>query len=114
MLMFLERNMIDDNALEDIRELMERHMAPELVCKGKKYPEKDHMYSYVTVAILCDTPPDMETIKAIQHFRYEKDYLLTIRGHVEGHLVLMDLSTGKAYANKVAKHLINFYEKERR
>ncbi len=113
-ILFLDRSSVTKEDIDAIKVLMAEHMAPKLVCKGNKYPEKDHMYSYVTVALLCDTPPDAETIKAIQTFKYEKDYLLTIRGHVEGHLVLMDLSTGKAYANKVAKHLIDFYEKERR
>ena len=59
----------------------------------------------------CETTPDEETIKALKNFKYEKNYLMTIRGHVEGHMVLMDLSTGKAYANKAAKHLSDFYEK---
>ena len=90
---------------------MSEHMAPELVCKGNKYPEKDHMYSYVTIAFLCDKTPEDEVIEAIKRFKYEKDYLMTIRGHVEGHLVMMDLSTGKATACKAAKHLVEYYEK---
>ncbi len=109
-ILFLERDMIDDKALEDIRELMERHMAPELVCKGKKYPEKDHMYSYLTVAFLCEHSPAEEVLRSLEKFRYEKDYLFNFRGHTEAHLVLMDLAKGKAYANKAAKHLVAFYE----
>ena len=112
-ILFLDRDTITLRDLEDARMLMADHMAPELVCKGNKYPEKDHMYSYLTLAYICDRTPDDETIKALKTFRYEKDYLMTIRGHVEGHLVLMDLSTGKAYANKVAKHLSDFYMKVR-
>ena len=109
-ILFLERETINVSDIEAIRNLMKDHMAPELVCKGKKYPEKDHMYSYVTVSVLCNNSPDNETIKAIRTFKYEQNYLMTIRGHVEGHIVLMDLSAGKAYSNKAAKHLSGFYE----
>ena len=99
---------------EDIREagrIMTEHMEPELVRRGKKYPQKDHMYSYVTIALLTETKPSAETVAAVRAFRYEKNYLMTIRGYVEGHMILMDLSCGKAYANKPARHLTDFYER---
>ena len=110
-ILFLERDSVTPEDIEDMRKLMSEYMAPHLVCKGKKYPEKDHMYSYLTIALLCKESPDEETIEAVKSFRYEKNYLMTIRGHAEGHMVLMDLSAGKAYANKAAKHLSDFYEK---
>ena len=112
-ILFIDTKTVTTEDIEKIRILMEEHMAPELVCKGNKYPEKDHMYSYLTIAFICDETPDEEALNRIKKFRYEKNYLMTIRGHVEGHLVLMDLSTGKACANKVAKHLKDFYEKVR-
>ena len=110
-ILFLKKDSVTTKDVEDMRSLMSEYMAPQLVCKGGKYPEKDHMYSYLTVAFLCEGTPDEETLKAVKNFKYEKNYLMTIRGHVEGHMVLMDLSTGKAYANKAAKHLSDFYEK---
>jgi hypothetical protein len=110
-ILFIKTKKLTVKDIEDMRSLMEDYLAPTLVCKGGKYPEKDHMYSYLTAAFLCETTPDEETIKALKSFKYEKNYLMTIRGHVEGHMVLMDLSTGKAYANKAAKHLSDFYEK---
>ena len=100
-------------SLEDLDKaltLMRDEMAPSLVCKGQKYPPKDHMYSYLTIAYLVDHSPDDALQKAIRDFRFEKNYLFTVRGHVQGHLVVMDLSTGKAYTNKDAKHLIPLYE----
>ena len=110
-ILFLEQDEVTLQDLERIKVLMSDHMAPELVCKGNKYPEKDHMYSYLTIAFISKSSPDDEVKSAIRKFRYEKNYLMTIRGHVEGHVVLMDLSTGKAYANKQAKHLAAYYEK---
>ncbi|SNU08533.1 hypothetical protein SAMN06297422_11837 [Lachnospiraceae bacterium] len=112
-ILFLDKETVTLSDLDEARSLMEEHMAPELVCKGNKYPEKDHMYSYLTIAYICDKTPDQETLNALKKFKYEKNYLMTIRGHVEAHMVLMDLSTGKAYANRVAKHLSDFYMKVR-
>lgn len=109
-ILFFERKGVSVSDVEAVRKLMAEHMAPMLVCKGKKYPEKDHMYSYLTAAFLCETTPDQDTIRAVESFKYEKDYLFNIRGHVEGHIILLDLSTGKAYSNKAAKHLKKFYE----
>ena len=107
----IKRDRVTAKELNDIRDLMALHMAPELVCRGKKYPEKDHMYSYLTVAFICDQTPDQETQKELKNFRFEKDYLMNFRGHAEGHVILMDLSTGKAYSNRAAKHLVEHYEK---
>ena len=110
-ILIFRRESVNAGDIDKAGELMVDHMAPELVCKGQKYPEKDHMYSYVTVAFLSETTPDKETIDKLKNFRFEKNYLMTIRGHVEGHMVLIDLSTGEAYSNKAAKHLSTFYEK---
>ena len=110
-ILFFMRDTLTLQDLDNVRELMHAHMAPELVCKGKKYPEKDHMYSYLTVVFLCDHTPDENVIRAVKSFRYEKDYLFTLRGHTEGHIVLMDMSGGKVCANRPGKHLIPFYEK---
>ena len=110
-ILFLPCDEVTIKDLEDLKELMALHMAPQLVCKGRKYPEKDHMYSYLTVALLCDHTPDNETINCLERFRFEKNYLATIRGYAEGHLVLLDLSSGCAYTNKAAKHLKEYYER---
>ncbi len=110
-ILFLQQDTVTDEDLHKAYDLMKDHMAPQLVCKGGKYPEKDHMYSYLTVAFLCTKTPDASVIRSIEQFRFEKNYLFTIRGYAQGHLVLMDLSAGKAYANRAGKHLPDFYEK---
>ncbi len=108
-ILFIEKESITFSDIEEASRLMQEHMAPELVCKGNKFPEKDHMYSYVTVAFICSETPDEETVKALRKFKYEKNYLFTIRGHVEGHMILADLKNEKVYTNKAAKHLSDFY-----
>ena len=110
-ILFFERDKVTINDVETAYRLVKDHMAPELVCKGRKYPEKDHMYSYLTIAFISEKTPDEETINAVKKFRYEKDYLMTIRGHAQSHIILMDLSEGKAYSNRPAKHLLEYYER---
>lgn len=110
-ILFFLKDTITERDIEEARELMSMHMAPELVCKGNKYPEKDHMNSYLTVAFICDRTPEESVLKALRGFKYEKNYLLTIRGYVQGHMVLMDLSKGTATTNRAAKHLAAFYQK---
>lgn len=109
-ILFLNQKTVELSDIEKAGMLMAEYMAPQLVCKGHKYPPKDHMYSYLTVAFLCEQTPEKAVREAVKSFRYEKDYLFTIRGHAEGHLVMMDLSKGKAYACKAARHLVPFYE----
>ena len=110
-ILFMPRERVSALDIEDARALMSEHMAPELVCHGGRYPEKDHMYSYLTIAFISDTTPDEQCLRVIKRFRYEKNYLMTLRGHAEGHIILIDLSTGRAYANRPARHLVDYYEK---
>ena len=109
-ILFICRDVITEDDIANAKRLMENEMSDQLVCKGNKYPEKDHMYSYVTVAFICNNTPEDEVIKAVTSYKYEKNYLFTIRGHVEGHMIIMDLSSGRAYTNKAAKHLVEYYQ----
>jgi hypothetical protein len=109
-ILFFCGDVITEADIANAKKLMENEMSDQLVCKGNRYPEKDHMYSYVTVAFICSSNPDDEVIKSVTSYKYEKNYLFTFRGHVEGHMILMDLSSGRAYANKAAKHLVEYYQ----
>ena len=110
-ILFLPRERVSLQDIEQAHALMRDVMAPQLVCKDGKVPEKDHLYSYLTVAFLCDHTPEAEVLQAVRKFSFEKNYLLTIRGYAQGHLVLMDLSAGKAYTNRAGAHLAEYYEK---
>lgn len=95
--------------LDEARDVMKSYMEPVLVRKGEKYPEKDHMYSYLTMVFICDRAPSPEVQNAIRRFRYEKDYLFTIRGHAEAHLICVDMETRSIYTNAKAKSLRKLY-----
>ena len=74
--------------MQEVKEYME----PVLVRHGEKYPEEDHMYTYLTFAILCDKTPAPEALKAVRKFRFDKGYKFSMRGHAEARLVVADMN----------------------
>jgi hypothetical protein len=89
---------------------MEDHMEPELVRKGRKYPEKDHMISYLTIVVISKNTPDKETIKNIKKFRFDKGYLFNFRGHSEGGFLCACLDSKEIYTNYSGRRLRKMFE----
>ena len=87
------------------------YMEPVLVRKGEKYPEKDHMYTYLTFVLLCGNAPDEDVQKAVRRFRYDRGYLFSVRGHAEARLVLADLAGQQVFTNAAGRSLKKMYEK---
>lgn len=86
----------DVKAAEDI---VKNNMEPELVRKGAKYPDKNHMYSYLTFVFLSEGSVSKDVIKAVKHYRFEKGYQFNIRGYSQGRMVLVDLASNRVYFN---------------
>ena len=100
-----------DTALfRKMQAVMTDHVEPDLVRKGQKYPEKDHMQSHLTIVMISEESPDEELIRQVRKYRYFRSYLFHFRGHSEGKAVLVDLAAGKVYLNRPAKHLKKLYE----
>lgn len=96
--------------IKHLYDVMENHMEPTLVRKGQKYPEKDHMISYLTMVVISKNTPDKETIKAIRKFRFDKGYLFNFRGHSEGDFLCACLDTRQVYTNFGAGRLKKMFE----
>jgi len=103
--LFLEKNTVTVQDLEELFNVMQNQMEPHLVRKGEKYPEKDHMISYLTIVIIADNTPSVDVIKQIQRFKFDKGYLFNFRGHSEGGIVLSCLDRKIVYTNRSAKRL---------
>ncbi len=110
-ILFIQTPKCGQDTVAEARSLMEEYMEPELVRRGEKYPEKDHMISDVTVVILSEKTPDEETVRAIKGFRYGKSYLFSFRGRCEGHLICADLEREKVISSKISKQMLNLYSK---
>lgn len=109
-ILFVEADVCTKELLEELHGVITDYMEPQLVRRGEKYPEKDHMYSYITLAVICREKPSDEIIKAIRHFRYEKDYMFTMRGHSEAHLVCADMETENVYTNFAGRKMKKVYK----
>lgn len=108
---FLREENITPGLLEELMNRVTDYMEPVLVRRGEKYPEKDHMYTYLTFIILSDRTPDEETQKAIKHFRFDRGYLFSMRGHAEVRLVVADMKEEKIYTNGAGRSLAKMYRK---
>lgn len=108
--LFLHVDSLSPDTISDLRTFMKDVMEPELLLQGRKYPEQDHMMTYLSLNIITDTPPDDATRQAIRKFRFSRDYLLTFRGRAVGLLTVADLASGTVLTNPAAKHTIPTFE----
>jgi len=107
--LFLQERQCTQETLEKAERLMKDYMEPELVRHGRKYPEKDHMVSYLSIVILSERTPDTETAEKLQGFHFDRNYLMTVRGHSEGHLICVNLEREQVLSNKAARQMLNLY-----
>ena len=80
-------------------------------------PNKEHMSSFVTLAILADTI-DPEAKALIKKTRFRKNFRLALHGWMEYHIAAMEISTNSFLSNpagKEARKLLerNFLSKEK-
>ncbi len=110
-ILFIQTKECSEKTLAQARELIENYMEETYVRRGNKYPEKDHMISYITVCIISEETPSEDILKSVKQYRYDKSYLFTFRGRSEGRLLCIDLSTENIYGNRSAKQVLNVYKK---
>lgn len=108
--LFLHADRLTPDTIADLRAFMKDVMEPELLLQGRKYPEQDHMMTYLSLVLITDTSPDEATRQAIRKFRFSRDYLLTFRGRAAGLLTVADLASGTVITNPAAKHNIPTFE----
>ena len=108
---FLTPEVLTTGLLDDLMREVKEYMEPVLVRHGEKYPEEDHMYTYLTFAILCDRTPDAEVLRAVRKFRFDKGYKFSMRGHAEARLVVADISGKNVWTNPAGLELKKLYRK---
>lgn len=106
---FIQKENINISTLERIFSLIPNYIEPQLVRNNKKYPEKNHMYSYITLVILTNGVTDTEVIKKVQKYRFEKTYLFSIRGYVQSRVILIDMDNKNIFTNKLGKKMEKLY-----
>ena len=103
--LFLKTSEIVPETLAEIRKTIETQMEPELVRKGEKYPEQDHMCSYLTFVIISEKTPDKEIQKEIRKFSYDKGYLFGFRGHSQAKIACAFLDSESVLTNYAGREL---------
>lgn len=107
--LFMTVEEVTGDTIAEVRRLLEDYFEPELVRKGNKYPDKDHMYSYLTVVILSEKAPGPDIKKRIRRFRYEKGYLFNFRGFSQGRVICASMEDEKVVSNYQARKLKKLY-----
>ncbi|MGF6907379.1 hypothetical protein [Fusobacterium sp. PH5-44] len=108
-IIFIEDNNSTEDAVEEGINLIKDYMEYNFVRKGKKYPETNHMYSFLTIIILTNNHISKELQYKITNFKFKRNYLLTIRGYSEGRLAIINPENNIFISNKASKSLKDFY-----
>lgn len=108
-IIFIEDNNSTENIVVEGIDLIKNYMENYFVRKEKKYPEPNHMYSFLTVVILTNNKVSKKLQDKITSFKFKKNYLLTIRGYAEGRLIVINPKDNIFISNKAAKSLKTFY-----
>lgn len=103
--LFIKEDALTEDTLNDIMSVITDYAEPELVRHGEKYPEKDHMCTYLTFVILTSKTPDKPLKKAIRKFRYDRGYLFNFRGHSEARLAVISMDDGEVSTNYSGREL---------
>ncbi len=108
-LLFLTAEEITAEHVEEGIHLIRDYMEPELVLQGKPYPEKNHMYSYLTVAFLSDKPIAKDVQKKIKRYSYDRGYRWHMRGFCQAHLIAASMEDRKVISNFAGRQVKSLY-----
>lgn len=100
--------------LEDISALqasIREHMEPLFVRGGKeKLHDENHMYTYLTMALYCDTMPEENVIRAVKKTRFKKYYEHGMSGYSEGHIYLRCAENGRCWTNPDGREIKRLFK----
>lgn len=96
--------------LEEYRRAIEEYIEPVLVLKGEKLPEPNHMYSYITIAVVTEKALSSELKKAVKKFKFEKSYMHSIRGYSQGRIAVASMEDESVCVNGAGRTLKKLYK----
>lgn len=101
-ILFIETKEVSEQLLEEARTIIKDYMEPVLVRRGGDAPDANHMYSYLTVAVISENAVSKELKKAIRKFKFEKSYKFNMRGFSQAHLICAAMEDERVYTNFTA------------
>jgi len=108
-ILFIREDNLSKETIDNALILMRDYMDPILIRKGNRYPEADHMYSFLTIVILINSNISNNLKEYINNFKFKKNYLFTIRGYAQGRLVIANPNKKFFISNKAGKSLETLY-----
>lgn len=73
-------------------------------------PHSEHMYSYITAIILCDTA-DADALQALERYKKSQTFKLSLYGWMDYRIAAVNMADSKVYANKSGKDVKQFLQK---
>lgn len=101
-ILFYEVDKLNDEHLAEADRLIRDYMEPQLVRKGEKWPEKGHMYSYMTIVFLSSQSPEKKVVKKLKKYSFDKGYQFHMRGFSQARLIAVSLPEETVYTNYAA------------
>ncbi|NLL79994.1 MAG: hypothetical protein GX234_09440 [Clostridiales bacterium] len=108
-ILFLTEEELTLKHLEESDRLIRDYMEPEFVLKGEKYPEKEHMYSYLTIAFLCEKTPSKDVLRKLKHYSYDKGYQMNMRGFCQARFIAASMENQTVYSNYAGRKMKELY-----
>lgn len=108
---FIEKDVMGESDLKEMDRIIRDYVEPVMVRENKPYPEKNHMYTYITFVFLCKSPLEKEVIKSVKKYHFTRNYLFTIRGFCEVKVIAADVAEGKLFTNRSGASLTKLYKK---
>lgn len=105
------KNEVTAETIHMFKKQIEEYIEPNLVRQGKRWPEENHMYTYITSIYICENGISKEAEKLVRSCRYVKNYKLTIRGYSEARILVFDLQNSRVFGNRAARELVKGYKK---
>lgn len=109
-ILFIETEEVTEELLQEAYSIVKDYMEPVLVRKGEEQPAPNHMYSYLTIAIISSGAASRHIQKQLKGFKFEKGYKFNMRGFSQAHMVCATMEDEKVYTNFVARSSKKVYK----
>ncbi len=108
-ILFADPEELTDGHLEEYRQAIEEYIEPTLILKGESLPEPNHMYSYITIAVVTAKALSPEIKKAVRKFKFEKSYMHSIRGYSQARIAVASMEDEVVCVNSMGRSLKKMY-----
>ena len=109
-ILFTDPEELTEAHLKEYRRAVTEYIEPTLVLKGEKLPAPNHMYSYITIAVITEKPLSPAVKKAVRKFKFGKSYMHNIRGYSQARLAVASMEDENICLNGAARTLKKLYK----